>query len=168
MRPVQVTPTSRGGARTLAAAIVALALACVSLGGCGGSSNSGTTVTSGSSVASSAKGSAQGASQGASSSSAARTISAQTNPVAASGAPKPKPGGAAAGSPSYSLAGGCLLVGSVKNCNLPRSLLRHQSAPAIKSAIAQYVACLHSSNRRSASCRAELVANVVLHAQIGP
>jgi hypothetical protein len=154
MRRVRAMPTSRGGARALAAAIVALALVCLSLGACGGSSNSGTTVTSGSTVASRAGNSTQGAS----SPSAARTTGTETKPAGASDAPKVSGAVAASG---YAIVGRCLLVGSVRDCTLPRVLITHQRSPAIKRAIDEYVACLHS--RSYDSCRYELFTDVVLH-----
>jgi hypothetical protein len=159
MRPVQAMPSSRGGARALAAAIVALALVCLSLGACGGSSNSGTTVTSGSSGASHASSSTQGAS----SPSAARATGTQTKPAGASGAPKASRAVAGAG---YTLTGRCLLVGSVSDCNLPRALIAHRSNPEIKRAIAEYEACLRASGVRPAACRYELFEDVVLRSRV--
>jgi hypothetical protein len=138
--------------------IIALALVCFSLGACGGSSNSGTTAASGSSVASDGHGSTQGAS----SSSAAGTTSAQGKPGAASGAPKSS---GTAAVPSYSLVGGCLLVGSTRTCDLPQSLVRDHREPAVEKAIDAFVSCLDkrgASSKSLSGCRYELVSDVVL------
>jgi hypothetical protein len=162
MRPVQELATLRGGARPPEAAIIALALVCFSLGACGGSSNSGTTVASGSSDTHSSTQAARGSS-GSSGSSVVGTTGAQGKPAAASGSPRP---GSAAAVSSYSLAGGCLLVGSTRTCDLPRSLVRDYREPAVEKAIDEFVSCLDkrgTSGVALSGCRYELASDVILH-----
>jgi hypothetical protein len=123
----------------------------LALAACGGSSNGGTSAagTTGTSAAASTARVAGTGSQAQTTSSAAGSGKAS----------------AAAAPSSYSLTGGCLLVGSTRTCDLPRRLVLDYRQPAVEKAIDEFVRCLDKRGTSGASltgCRYELASDVVL------